>query len=282
MTKPSVLFLKGLPASGKSTFAKELVAKEPDTWVRVNKDSLRTMLHEGKWSKGREKIVQQMQRAMAEDALKSGLSVVVDDTNLAPRHEATYRQLAEKYGAEFEVRFFDTSVDECIARDAKRHDHVGKDVILKMFYDFLCDSPKDTDGPPAVVFDIDGTLALMKNRGPYEWNKVGQDDLNGPVWNAYRAFKASGYKILIVSGRSDECEAQTREWLAGNEINYDGLWMRPKHSIEKDVIIKGDIYREHIEGKYNVLGVFDDRPSVVRFWRSRGLFVFDCGNGVEF
>ena len=28
--------------------------------------------------------------------------------------------------------------------------------------------------------------------------------------------------------------------------------------------------------------VFDDRPCVVRLWRSRGLFVFDCGNGVEF
>src|SRR5947208_739238 len=131
---PEVLFLKGLPASGKSTFAKDLVAKEPDRWVRVNKDSLRTMLHYGKWSRGREKTVQAMQRAMAEEALRAGMSVIVDDTNLAPKHEETYRLMAERHGAEFEVKAFDATVEECIERDRKRLNPVGKDVILRMFY----------------------------------------------------------------------------------------------------------------------------------------------------
>lgn len=280
MTK--VLFLKGLPASGKSTFAKELVAKEPDTWVRVNKDSLRTMLHDGKWSRGREKIVQSMQRAMAEQALQNGLSVVVDDTNLALKHEDTYRQLADRYGADFEIRVFDTSVEECLERDSKRTDSVGKDVICRMFYDFMCKEPPNSLGlPSAFVFDIDGTLAKMKNRGPFEWEKVGQDDLNIPV--AYlAAWLKNVAKVLIVSGRDGSCEELTKEWLAKHQIEYDGFWMRPAGSMEKDTVIKERIYREHIEGKYNVVGVFDDRPSVVRFWRSQGLFVFDCGNGIEF
>jgi len=280
MTK--VLFLKGLPASGKSTFAKELVAKEPDTWVRVNKDSLRTMLHDGKWSRGREKIVQSMQRAMAEQALQNGLSVVVDDTNLALKHEDTYRQLADRYGADFEIRVFDTSVEECLERDSKRTDSVGKDVICRMFYDFMCKEPPNSLGlPSAFVFDIDGTLAKMKNRGPFEWEKVGQDELNIPV--AYlAAWLKNVAKVLIVSGRDGSCEELTKEWLAKHQIECDGFWMRPAGSMEKDTVIKERIYREHIEGKYNVVGVFDDRPSVVRFWRSQGLFVFDCGNGIEF
>jgi predicted kinase len=283
MTKPSVLFLKGLPASGKSTFAKDLVAKEPDTWVRVNKDSLRTMLHDGKWSRGREKIVQSMQRAMAEQALQNGLSVVVDDTNLAPKHEDTYRQLADRYGAEFEVRLFGASVEECLERDSKRTDSVGKDVICRMFYDFMCKKPVEPiEGQNAVVFDIDGTLAKMKDRGPFEWEKVGQDELNRPVQTALKAFQETGFAVLIVSGRDGSCEELTKEWLARNQIEYDGFWMRPAGSMEKDTVIKERIYREHIEGKFNVVGVFDDRPSVVRFWRSQGLFVFDCGNGVEF
>lgn len=277
-----VLFLRGLPASGKSTFAKKLVADEPERWVRVNKDSLRTMLHDGKWSKGREKLVQQMHRTMAEDALKSGLSVIVDDTNLSQKHEATYRQMAEKFGAEFEVKSFDTSVEDCIERDTKRPDSVGKDVILGMFYQFMCEEPKDVDAPPAVIFDIDGTLAKMKDRGPFDWAKVGQDDLNGPVWNACRAFNALGYKIFLVSGRDGSCEVQTREWLERNGVEYDDLWMRPAGNTEKDSIIKERIYKEHIEGKFNIVAVFDDRPQVVRFWRSKGLFVFDCGNGIEF
>lgn len=38
---PKLLVLKGLPASGKSTYAKELVNKG---WKRVNKDDLRAMI----------------------------------------------------------------------------------------------------------------------------------------------------------------------------------------------------------------------------------------------
>jgi len=52
-----VLILKGLPASGKSTYAKELVAK--GNWKRINKDDLRAMLDCSKWSKANEKFVLQ-------------------------------------------------------------------------------------------------------------------------------------------------------------------------------------------------------------------------------
>lgn len=279
-----VLFLKGLPASGKSTFAKDLVAKDPGTWVRVNKDSLRTMLHDGKWSKGREKTVQAMQRAMADAALAQGLSVIVDDTNFAPKHEEAYRQMAERHGAEFEVKLFDTSVDECIERDAKRPDSVGKDVILRMFHDHLC-TPAPVfreDLRTAVIFDMDGTLACMHGRGAYEWAKVGSDLPNRAVIHAFYAFKDAGPEMLIVSGRDESCRPQTEEWLRHNGIVYDELFMRPAGNMEKDVAIKSRIYTEHIQGRYNVLCVFDDRPCVVRFWRQLGLFVFDCGNGFEF
>lgn len=278
-----VLFLKGLPASGKSTFAKELVAKEPDRWVRVNKDGLRQLLHDGKWSKGREKLVQQMERSMAEEALRSGLSVVVDDTNLAAKHEATFRQIAERHGAEFEVRFFDLPVETCIERDLKRSSPVGKDVILRMFYQHLCEpSPAFEKAlPMAIICDLDGTLAKMKDRGPFEWSKVGQDDLNDPVYDAVCSM-AEDAQLLIVSGRDGSCESQTRDWLLRQGIDPAHLFMRPAGNMEKDSVIKRRIYDEHIRGKYNVLAVFDDRPQVVRLWRSLGLFVFDCGNGVEF
>ena len=242
------------------------------------------MLHDGKWSRGREKLVQQMHRAMAEDALKSGLSVIVDDTNLAPKHEDTYRQMAERHGAEFEVKDFDISVEECIERDNNRPDHVGKDVILRMFYESKC-SPKRPhipSAPTALIFDIDGTLARMKDRGPFEWSKVGNDELNVPVAVMLDCARKMGIKILLVSGRDAVCRPETIAWLSEWAIEYDDLWMRPEGSNEKDTIVKRRIYEEEIVGKYNVHAVFDDRPCVVRFWRSQGLFVFDCGNGVEF
>lgn len=281
---PKILFLKGLPASGKSTFAKELVAKEPGKWVRVNKDCLRLMLHDGEWSKGREKIVQQRHRDMVIGGLQSGLSIIVDDTNFSPRHEITYRDIALKAGADFVIKTFDTSVDECIERDRKRTDSVGKDVILRMFYQFQCQKkPEKIEGAySAVIFDIDGTLALMNGRGAFEWDKVGTDLINRPVVRALEAFAEIGYRILLVSGRDGCCELETRKWLHEASIDYDELWMRPAGNKEKDTIIKRRIYDEHIAGKYNILAVFDDRPSVIRMWRQLGLFVFDCGNGIEF
>lgn len=279
-----ILFLKGLPASGKSTFAKELVAKEPDVWVRVNKDSLRKMLHDGKFSKGREKIVEQMHRNTAEKALSDGLSVIVDDTNFSPRHEETFRQMAERYNAEFEIKEFDTTVEECIERDNKRADHVGKDVILKMFHQGLCKTAPviREDLRTAAIFDMDGTLAIMHNRGPFEWAKVGNDLPNSPVMQALFAFEKYGVAILIVSGRDESCRKETMDWLARSGVTPDALFMRPIDDMRKDTIIKQEIYDREIKGHCNVLAVFDDRPCVVRFWRSQGLFVFDCGNGIEF
>jgi hypothetical protein len=242
------------------------------------------MLHDGKWSRGREKTVQAMQRAMAEQALTDGMSVVVDDTNFAERHETTYRQMAERHGAEFEVKFFEATVEECVERDLKRPNPVGKDVILKMFHQHLClASPGEEPSlPGAIIADVDGTLALMKDRGPFDWDKVGNDEPNFPVMMAVRALQRLGAKVLIVSGRDGVCESQTRAWLEKYSITFDGFWMRPPGNTEKDSVIKARIYQEHIKGKYHVTAVFDDRPQVVRLWKSLGLFVFDCGNGFEF
>lgn len=283
MVMSKILFLKGLPASGKTTYAKELVESNPDEWVRVNKDDLRLMLHDGKWSKGREKTVEAMQLAMAKDALSNGKNVVVDNTHLSPRHENIWRELAASFEARFEVVIFNASVDECIERDSKRAHPVGKDVILKMFYQ-TCPKPFENKPslPSAIIFDIDGTLAITGDRGIYDWDKVGCDNVNPAVAMIAREFVHGPRKILIVSGRDGSCEHETKIWLAKCGIEYDGFWMRPAGNTEKDTITKRRIYEEHIKDKYNVIAVFDDRPCVVRFWRSQGLFVFDCGNGIEF
>lgn len=283
-----VLFLKGLPGSGKSTYAKELVAKDPDTWVRVNKDSIRWMLHDYKWSRGREKTVEAVQRSIAEQALERGQSVIVDNTHMSERHENIWKEIAKQYDAEFEVvGFFDTSVEECLKRDQARgvsNGCVGKDVIMRMFYQHMCNEPPEfIEGvPPAIICDIDGTLAIMKNRGAFEWEKVGQDELNEAVRAVVLAMKEMGYNIILLSGRDAVCKDETWEWLSVNNIPFDELWMRPEGSMEPDTKVKREMYEKHVKGKYNVRFVLDDRPCMVRMWRKLGLFTFDCGNGIEF
>ena len=78
-------------------------------------------------------------------------------------------------------------------------------------------------------------------------------------------------KVIILSGRKSECEESTKEWLEKNHINYNELYMRADWDNREDSIIKRELYIEHIEGKYNVDFVLDDRNRVVRMWRELGL-----------
>ncbi len=133
----------------------------------------------------------------------------------------------------------------------------------------------------AVICDIDGTLALMKNRSPFDWKKVGEDELNVPVAKIISNFWEDT-TVILLSGRDGSCREETIEWLEKNPVNWNHLYMREAGNNEKDTIIKKRLYDEHVKDKYNVLCVFDDRPCMVRMWRDMGLFCFDCGNGIEF
>lgn len=277
-----LLMLKGLPGSGKSTYAKKLV--EESDYYRVNKDDLRAMVHNSRWGKERERFILRWRDQLVRDSLDAGKNVVVDDTNLAPKHEETLRQIAKDNRAIFEVRFFDTPVEVCIERDLKRPNSVGAKVIMDMYNQFLKPAPAqapviDPSLPFAVICDIDGTLAHMTNRGPYDTSKYLDDAKDDTVHFAF-ARLAEGATRIICSGRSDEFREDTEKWLANHGITYDLLLMRPAKDVRKDSIIKRELYEDNIRGKYNVRLVLDDRNQVVDMWRDElGLKVFQVAPG---
>lgn len=126
------------------------------------------------------------------------------------------------------------------------------------------------DLPKAIIVDIDGTLAKMNGRGPFEWMRVGEDEVNEPIKIVVDAMNFGFYgdlKIIIFSGRDSICREQTVDWLLRKNIPYDFLFMRPQGNNEKDSIIKRRLFDEHINGKYDVLFVLDDRNQVVDMWR---------------
>lgn len=75
------------------------------------------------------------------------------------------------------------------------------------------------------------------------------------------------------------CDTMTEKWLLDNNVMYHKLHMRKTGDGRKDSIIKEEIFWEHIEPKYNVIGVFEDRSRVVDMWRSLGLKTFQVEYG---
>ncbi len=284
--KPKLIFLSGMPASGKSMYAVELLKNNPGQYVRVNKDDLRATFHAGRWSKSNEKFINKLEEHIIREALVNKLNVVWDNVHLAPKHLERANKLVRETGAVLERKFFDVPLAECLRRDALRPNPVGSRVIMDTYNKYLKPTPTipvyDESLPNAFIFDIDGTLALMSGRNAFEWSKVESDVPNIPVINVLKSLYASGYTIIIVSGRDGICREETENWLASYEIPYHYFFMREKGNCEKDTIIKKRIYDENIKGKFSIYGVFDDRPCVIKMWKELGFFVFDCGDGIDF
>jgi predicted kinase len=276
-----VTICKGLPASGKSTWARAEVEKHPGTIKRVNKDELRAMLDLSRWSKPNEKFVEKLRDFIIVSALTDGLSVIIDDTNLHPRHEARIRELVSETapGTHVEVKFFEIELEEAIKRDLKRPVSVGEKVIRDMWNTFLAPKSEpiihDPALPNAVVVDLDGTLALMVARGPFDAAKCETDMVNEVV----RGIMLHHDHVLLMSGRSDEFRPQTERWLVSNNIAYRELHMRAQEDKRKDSIVKRELFDAHVRGRYNVSFVLDDRQQVVDMWRSLGLVCLQVAPG---
>ena len=140
---------------------------------------------------------------------------------------------------------------------------------------------------PAILIDLDGTLAnishrrekFLKNNDWGDFNsKINADSLNYWCREIIDKFKSS-YKIIIVTGRKRHLEKETLGWLKNNGVFYDDIYFRETKDYRKDYIIKKEIYERDILKKYNVLFVVDDRESVVKMWRGRGLVCLQCDFG---
>lgn len=297
-----LICLRGLPASGKSTWAKEWVADDPGNRARVNRDDIRFQLFGG-YTGVDEDLVTKVETAMVKAALDAGKDVVVDACHLAARYVKRWAGMVPQ--DQFLVCNFWVPVQECIDRDYDRYVNrrdrgVGAKVIKNMAkryhvresdgyfkdVDLSGVSPSEsfkkyTPTPglrEAYIFDLDGTLAHNDgHRSFYDYSKVFDDKVHDHVKLVANMLRNQAF-VIIVSGRKAECEEDTRRWLRVNGISFDELYMRADGDDRKDSIVKNEILHEKIADRYNVKAVFDDRPSVCRMWRSVGIPTFQLGD----
>ncbi|MDB5242008.1 MAG: 5-hydroxyl kinase [Spirosoma sp.] len=295
-----VMILTGLSGSGKSTFARQFCVQNPN-WLRVNRDDLRRSLlpvtlpeYWQTWSdrdKNRiETLVSELQKTAILDGLARGWHVLIDNTNLKLGYFKEFRQLLTNHFDAVEVSYqlIDVSVNECIRRDKYRDDSVGEDVIrkqaeqlamLKKNFKFRPETVTRSDVfqrqqderlPRCILVDIDGTVAKMGDRSPFDWHRVGVDTPKWPIINLVKAMRASGYAIVFFSGRDAVCRPETTDWLLkhfGWLATDFTLVMRPKNDSRKDSIVKHELFDQHIANQYYVEFVVDDRQQVVDMWR---------------
>jgi predicted kinase len=317
----TIYVTKGLPGSGKSTWAKELLKKEPDRWKRVNRDDLRGMLDDGRFSKDNEEYVRTVQDIVIRNVIAEGYDVIVDNTHLVPTTLKKIHFLAESIGdVKVIEKGFNVSVEECLARNSKREgrarvpddtikgmakgaglDRSKKLVDKEVYYpprDGFQMVEQDESLPKAILCDLDGTLALMGDRSPFDASECDvKDKPNWAVINCVLAMHAQGVRIIFMSGRDSKDREPTvrfiEQWCQVNSqpltpggpvpaihevIPYE-LHMRGHADQRKDSIIKSELFEAHVAGKYNVLFILDDRNQVVTFWRSIGLTCFQVNYG---
>ena len=115
---PIILVLVGLPGSGKSSFASNLVGRSPHRWARINQDTI---------NKGK-RGTRELCISAAKIALSRGCNVVIDRSNLTETQRKDFINLASSADpapAALHCVFFNLPVKECGVRAAQRQGHEG-------------------------------------------------------------------------------------------------------------------------------------------------------------
>ena len=148
-----------------------------------------------------------------------------------------------------------------------------------------------------VIFDLDGTLALIEKRrafkahegGKINWKEffnpknISMDEPNVPVIHMFNTLKKEGHMMVVFSGRDSVTRQATEKWLDKHGIAPDILVMRPKGSYTPDNELKRgwlyDLLEATDSDKGDILCIFDDRDQVVNMWREEGLTCFQVAPG---
>lgn len=113
MKSVRLVVLSGLPGSGKSTYARRLSAAS-NLYI-ISRDDLRRF-----FPSVDEFDLTQRLAELASSFLRNWVSVVVDSPNLDPQDEIVWTDVAKRNGAILQWVHLNTSVDECVRRNACR------------------------------------------------------------------------------------------------------------------------------------------------------------------
>jgi len=228
----SIKIFTGNIGSGKSFLASKF-AKMGN--VIVNMDSIQQMVGGGEYGiydKDKKDVYLSAENAIIESALKSGLSVVVDRTNMDRKRRKRFIEIGKKYAHEVVSINWGSGNSEYLNRRIKNSHGVPaetwRDVYSYMEKSY--EPPSLDEGfdkiivPPAMfkfhAFDFDGTI--VENNFP----AIGEL-INGTVEKMNDLWADLSNVIIVSTCRSGDYENQTRSFLLKNKIPFDFINKNP-------------------------------------------------------
>lgn len=315
-SQQSLVLTRGLPASGKSTYAEAWLAQDPDNRVRVNRDTIRFELFsmwypiedERGTVKEKEQRVTDVERQRIEKALRSGKSVIVDNTNLNPKVFSTYGKIAKRFLVPLTHKDFPISIEETLRRNSLRERQVPEFVIRDMqarymgpngeFHLFPGDYPAKPFVEPqarqqAIAFDMDGTFADTRSIQHYvsggkyrDFDGFHRASLfvppNQQVLQMAMDAHAGGFKIIITTARGELYREVTQKWLDDHGVPYNNIFMRADKDQRPDHVVKTEMLQT-LRKYYDMVRFVDDNPAAVSAWKNGGHAVTEVpffGNAV--
>ena len=129
MFTPRAYVMVGAPGSGKSTYAAKLA--EQENAVIISGDDICEELYGGKASQSQWVEIHDRIETLVSEAC--GMSIILDGTHYRSSYRKEAIALLQSYGYEqIEAVVIDTSLDNCIFRNASRHRGVPRHVVIQM------------------------------------------------------------------------------------------------------------------------------------------------------
>lgn len=145
-------FLIGIPGSGKTTFAQQLVSSDP-RYVHISLDQIREQLYGDPIIQGEWMLIKERASELFNEAVAVNRPVIYDATNVRRSWRMDILQAFAAEGVRWLAWVFHTPVKLCIERNERRERTVPMDVIID-YAQLLNQLPPTVDEGFSVINEV--------------------------------------------------------------------------------------------------------------------------------